>query len=116
MPYGTIVETIFDYPEFGWIIILVYLIVEIRTKKGRIYQLNNQLNAAIVVIRAIARTTDEVKTDKVDKYLTNNSSEPSHFIAELNYGEEPVFEQQEEEEGEDEGDDNTGDNPLTNAD
>ncbi len=115
MPYGTIVETIFDYPEFGWIIILVYLIVEIRTKKGRIYQLNNQLNAAIVVIRAIARTTDEVKTNKVDQYLSNNGSEPSDFISQLNYDGEPDFASDEEEE-ESEEDDNTGDNPLTNAD
>ena len=110
MPYELIYKAIFDYPEFGWLIVFAYLIIEIRTKKGRIYQLNNQLNSAIVVIRAIARTTDEVKTSKVDEYLAENGSEPSDFISRLNYdGEIPDLSEKGSAYSE-EGDDNTGDN------
>lgn len=64
------------------ILILLYLAYE--TRRGKIKQLENMVLTMITVVRAIARTTDEIDEDRVDDYLLENGVSPDHFISEDN--------------------------------
>lgn len=74
-------QFIFDYPELGWILVIIYLAYELRGERGRIYQLDKKITSAIVVIRALSREgAENVDEEIVDKYLVENGMEPSDFI------------------------------------
>lgn len=70
-------------PEWGWIGVLVYLWVEIRSPWGRIQSLLDQIERVITVVRALARIhgdEGEINVKKVDRYLVEDESEPGDFI------------------------------------
>lgn len=69
-----------ENPELGWIAIFAYLIIELRTPRGRLYNLDKKITSSIIVIRAIARVHDELDEDEVDNYLVENGMEPGDFI------------------------------------
>lgn len=69
------------YPELGWILVLAYLFIELRSKYGKIYDLRHMLLSAITVIRALARVQEDINTEAVDEYLLENGTEPDDFIA-----------------------------------
>ena len=68
------------YPELGWILVLAYLFIELRSKYGKIYDLRHMLLSAITVIRALARVHNDIDTEAVDEYLLENGTEPDDFI------------------------------------
>lgn len=80
MAAAAIVGWLLENPEVGWVVTIGYLVWEIRGPKGAIKELKCSIQSSIVVIRALARTQDEIETSKVDDYLTQNGSEPSDFI------------------------------------
>jgi hypothetical protein len=61
------------------VLILLYLAYE--TRRGKIKKLENMVMTMITVVRAIARTTDDIDESKVDAYLLENGVSPDHFIA-----------------------------------
>lgn len=70
-------------PEYGWVVILLYLWVEIRSPWGRIESLLTDIGKVITVVRALARVhDDEIAVEKVDRYLVADGREPGDFIAE----------------------------------
>ena len=77
---GGIVSWLLENPEVGWVVVVLYLMWEIRGPKGQIARLVHQLEAIVVVVRALARVHDDIDTKEVDEYLTNNGNEPSDFI------------------------------------
>lgn len=78
---GAIVQFFLDYPELGWIATLAYLVVELRTNKGIVKgKLMEMIRANTVVVRAIARTNDDIDTQAAEELLTDNGHEPSDFI------------------------------------
>lgn len=79
-PVG-IIEFLFEYPELGWIPTLVYLILELRSKRGIVKgKVMEMIRANTVVVRAIARTNEDIDTEEAEKLLTDNGSKPSDFI------------------------------------
>lgn len=62
------------------ILILLYLAYE--TRRGKIKRLENMVITMITVVRAMARTTEDIDEEKVDKYLLENGVSPDHFIIE----------------------------------
>lgn len=77
------------------ILILLYLAYE--TRRGKIKKLENMVVTMITVVRAIARTSDEIDEEKVDKYLLENGVSPDHFIVEVMDKSDRVVEDPEEE-------------------
>lgn len=76
-----IVQFLLDYPELGWIPTLLYLIIELRTKRGIVKgKLMEMIRANTVVVRAIARTNDQIDTEAAENLLTDNGHEPGDFI------------------------------------
>lgn len=45
-----------------------------------IAETKHMLLSAITVLRAVVRTNEEIDTEEVDAYLTENGVEPDHFI------------------------------------
>jgi len=80
MVFTEVIEFIFDYPELGWMLVMMYLAYELRGKRGRIYNLDKKLTSAIIVVRALARTYDDMDEQAVDEYLVENGMEPGDFI------------------------------------
>jgi hypothetical protein len=75
------VEQIMENPSLGWIPTLIYLFIELRSKRGIVHgRLMKMIKANTVVVRAIARTNDEIETEAVEELLTDNGHEPSDFI------------------------------------
>lgn len=62
------------------ILILLYLAYE--TRRGKIKKLENMVVTMITVVRAIARTSEDIDEEKVDRYLLENGVSPDHFIVE----------------------------------
>lgn len=81
MPITELIEFVFNYPELGWVLVMAYLAYELRGKRGRVHNLDKKLTSSIIVIRALARTDDEMKEEAVDEYLVENGMEPTDFIA-----------------------------------
>lgn len=63
------------------ILILLYLAYE--TRRGKIKKLENMVITVITVVRAMARTSDDINEEKVDKYLLENGVSPDHFITDV---------------------------------
>jgi hypothetical protein len=63
------------------ILILLYLAYE--TRRGKIKKLENMVITVITVVRAMARTSDDINEEKVDKYLLQNGVSPDHFITDI---------------------------------
>lgn len=63
------------------ILILLYLAYE--TRRGKIKKLEGMVIAMITVVRAMARTSEDINEEKVDKYLLENGVSPDHFITEV---------------------------------
>jgi hypothetical protein len=81
--FSEVVSFVFENPELGWIVVLVYLAYELRGERGRIYKLDKKITSAIVVIRALSRKGAEgVDEEIVDEYLVENGMEPGDFIKE----------------------------------
>ena len=76
----SVVPWLLNNPEVGWVVVMGYLAYELRGKRGRIHTLDKKLTSATVVIRALARTDDEMNEQAVDEYLVENGMEPSDFI------------------------------------
>lgn len=68
-------------PELGWIVVLAYLFLELRSRYGRIHDLRFMVLSAITVIRALARVQEDIDTKAVDDYLLENGTEPDDFIS-----------------------------------
>ena len=81
LQFAGVVDWIVSNPETGWVIVLAYVVYEIRGRRGRISQLFNEIDKVVIVVRGIARATDGVKTEKVDQFLTQNGNEPGDFVA-----------------------------------
>lgn len=75
-----IFEFITQYPEVGWVLVILYLAYELRGKRGRIYSLDKKITSAIVVIRALSRADDDIDEDEVADYLVENGMEPDDFL------------------------------------
>ena len=69
-----------ENPELGWIIVFVYLVIELRHPRGRAYAIDKKLTGAIIVIRALARREDAIDEKLVDDYLVENGMEPEDFF------------------------------------
>jgi len=68
-------------PEYGWIITVIYLWVEIRSPWGRVESLLKDIGKVVTVVRAFARVLeDDVAVEKVDRYLVEDGNEPGDFI------------------------------------
>ena len=63
------------------ILILLYLAYE--TRRGKIKRLEQMVVTMITVVRAMARTSDDINEEKVDKYLLENGVSPDHFIVDV---------------------------------
>lgn len=74
---------VLDNPELGWILLILYLVWEIRGPKGAIHDLRMHIEKSATIIRALARVHDDIETEQVDKYL-NGYKEPNDFIQEEN--------------------------------
>lgn len=68
------------HPELGWVLLFVWLLFELRSERGRIYQLDKKITGAIIVIRALAQKDDAIDEEKVDDYLVSNGVEPRDFF------------------------------------
>lgn len=69
-------------PEYGWVVTLLYLWLEIRSPWGRVESLLTDIGKVITVVRALARVhDDEIAVEKVDRYLVEDGREPGDFIA-----------------------------------
>lgn len=77
---GDVAEWVIDNPETGWILVLLYLVWEIRGPGGRIQNIISMIRANTIVVRAIARTNDHIDTDTAEEFLTDNGHEPGDFI------------------------------------
>lgn len=75
-----VVEFIITHPELGWIPFGLWLLFELRSKRGRIYQLDRKITSAIIVVRALARKEEAIDEEEVDRYLVENGMEPSDFF------------------------------------
>jgi len=73
------VEWVLDNPDVGWIVLILYLMWEIRGPKGAIHDLKVQIEKSGTIIRALARVHDDIETEQVDEYL-NGTKEPNDFI------------------------------------
>lgn len=75
------IEQVMENPELGWVPTLLYLLIELRSKHGIVRGcLMKMIKSNTVVVRAIARTNNEIETEAVEKLLTDNGHEPSDFI------------------------------------
>lgn len=81
------VEWVLDNPDVGWIVLILYLMWEIRGPKGAIHDLKVQIEKSGTIIRALARVHDDIETEQVDEYL-NGTKEPNDFIHSENSEEE----------------------------
>lgn len=79
-----LVSWVFDHPELGWVLVMAYLYIEIRTRWGRFRMVEENIVHTITVIRALVRTDPEIDTEKVDAYLVENGVEPEDFILDVN--------------------------------
>lgn len=75
------IEWLLSNPDIGWVAVLAYLFWEIRGPNGKIRQITESIRSITVVVRALARTSAEIQTDKVDDYLTDNGSQPDDFLS-----------------------------------
>ena len=75
-----LVETLLKYPELGWVLVLGYLYVELRSPRGRIQRMDERILAITTVVRALSRVHGDVETSEVDKYLVENGQEPDDFL------------------------------------
>lgn len=67
-------------PELGWIVVGIYLMVELRSRHGVVSNMNKMVLSVITVIRALARVHDDIDTEEVDDYLLENGTQPDDFI------------------------------------
>lgn len=77
-------EWAMEHPELGWVLLFGWLLFELRSKKGRVYQLDKKITGSIIVIRALAERDEAIDEEKVDDYLVENGMEPNDFIVEDN--------------------------------
>lgn len=74
-----IVPWVLSNPDVGWVVLILYLMWEIRGPKGAIHDLKLKIENTTTIIRALARVHDDIETDDVDEYL-NGGKEPNDFI------------------------------------
>jgi len=67
-------------PEVGWVVVVIYLVIEIRSPKGKINNHAKRIESVVIVVRALGQVHEDIDTQKVDAYLTKNGSEPNDFI------------------------------------
>jgi len=67
-------------PEVGWVVVILYLMWEIRGPKGKINDLSERIAGIVVVVRALASVNQNIDTEKVNDYLIENGSQPEDFI------------------------------------
>lgn len=63
------------------VLILIYLAYE--TRRGKIKNLENLVTSLIAVVRALARTDNQIDEDKVDRHLLEEGINPEHFTSEM---------------------------------
>lgn len=85
IPWG-VFQWAIEHPELGWVLLLIWLAVELRTRYGIIYQLDQKITGSIIVIRALAQHEEAIDEDKVDAYLAENGMAPQDFFRD---GDEP---------------------------
>lgn len=76
----SIVVWLLENPEVGWVVVILYLMWEIRGPKGAIHDLSKNIVNVVTVVRALARVHNDIETQEVDDYLTENGMEPADFI------------------------------------
>lgn len=79
-PWGELLKWGLNHPEIGWIFLFLWLLFELRSDRGRIYQLDKKITGAIIVIRALAQQEQAINEDKVDEYLVDNGMKPEDFF------------------------------------
>lgn len=79
IPWG-VFQWVVEHPELGWVLLFLWLLFELRSDRGRIYQLDKKITGSIIVIRALARSERAIDEDKVDEYLVDNGMEPEDFF------------------------------------
>lgn len=75
-----LLEWVMEHPELGWVLVFIFLVIEMRTKYGRIFTLDEKLTGAIIVVRALAQQEEAIDEDKVDAYLAENGMSPADFF------------------------------------
>lgn len=80
IPWEIVVSFVLEHPEMGWIVLFGWLLFELRSKRGRIYQLDKKITGSIIVIRALAKKEKAIDEEKVDDYLVENGMEPADFF------------------------------------
>jgi len=78
---GALVGWILAHPELGWIVAIIYLVIEIRTPWGKIKELTDLIKNVVTVVRALARVHNDIDTEGVDEYLLENGMDPQDFIS-----------------------------------
>lgn len=94
IPWG-LFQWAVDHPELGWVLLFLWLLFELRSDRGRLYQLDKKITGSIIVIRALAQKEDAIDESKVDDYLVENGMEPRDFFVEghpQSPGSKPSFE------------------------
>lgn len=78
---SSVVQFVLENPELGWILVLLYLGIEIRHPRGRVRKLDEKITNNTIVIRAISRVTEGIREKEVDGYLVSNGMEPEDFLS-----------------------------------
>lgn len=99
LQFEAVIAWMFSNPEVGWVIVILYLVVELRTKKGALYKVNKNVDNLVVVVRALARVNDDIDTSRVDEFLSDKRiGEPLDFLANFDYTDFDVNDDSSEEE------------------
>lgn len=77
---GGVIAWLLENPEVGWVVVILYLMWEIRGPRGKIAELTHMIKSITTVVRGLARVHDNIDTQQVDEYLVENGMEPSDFI------------------------------------
>ena len=75
-----LIEALLRYPELGWVIVLIYLYIELRSSHGKLQRVDERIVAVTTVVRALSRVHDDIETGMVDEYLVENGQEPKDFL------------------------------------
>lgn len=92
-----VIEWGFDNPEVGWILVVFYLMFEIRGPYGKVSKTLQQIEKIVTVVQALARSHQAIDTDKVDQYLAGNGKGPYDFFEEGTLGPDSLIKEEEEE-------------------
>lgn len=75
-------DWVISNPEVGWVVVVAYLMWEIRGPGGKIGELTDMIESTITVVRGIARANEKIDNEAVDQLLTENAKEPMDFVEE----------------------------------